>query len=233
MSKKEIAMNLIQEPSTGLIREYIDKFDSEQDTNEKTVKMVFSELGYDSLESILVKVIVLNSRYSTMLNDNKPSEERIARALSENRRIMPNVVQVAEKLFAFEKEGRFQGCKTIHEISALIKEFKQFDNPFSQPYSFITKYCSFRFDEIEVAVCDNYVRAMLYLINEKMIHDKQKGFTGSFNNSDLDDYDTFLKIISSFALKFAPGFSGKEIDKYLWQYGKDLAKDGFDIRTVL
>lgn len=224
MTKKEMAFRIIEMPTIEKIDGLIEKFDEDQRLNERTVETAFFSLDNNSLENIIIKVIVLNNRYSAGLNDNKPSEKTLERVKTIN----PNVIQVAKKIADFEMRGRFDSCKDISDVAKLINDFQSFPKPYSQPYSFITKYCSFRRPDIDIPIVDNYVRALLIVMNEK------GGYYGEkITNSLLADYNEFLKVINVFSEEYAKGYSFKEIDKYLWQYGKDLFDDGFDIRNIL
>ena len=228
MSKKALACRIVKLPTNERIGELIEKFDRDQRRNEAVVKAAFSSLGNELVEDIMVKVIVLNSRYSTRLSDNEPAKQTVEKALSDNRCFMPGVLKVAQKIAEFERHGRFDSCKDISDVAKLIIDFQSFPKPYSQPYSFITKYCSFRLPDIDIPIVDNYVRALLIVMNDK------DGYYGEIiTNSLLADYNEFLKVINVFSEEFAKGYSFKEIDKYLWQYGKDLFDDGFDIRNIL
>lgn len=227
MSKKTMACKLVELPTKEIIDNCIKKFDGEQRRNEDAVNFAFLSTNC-SFESVLVNVIVLNSRYSTRLSDNDPSVQTINNALSKNRSIMPSVIKVAQKIDSFELEGRFDACKDISDVAKLIKDFQSFSKPYRQPYSFITKYCSFRLPDIDIPIVDNFVRALLIVFNEKDSFYERK-----LNNNLLGDYDEFLKVIKAFSEKYAKGYTAKEIDKYLWQYSKDLFNDGFDIRNIL
>lgn len=228
MSKKTLACKLVELPSEDIIQNCIEKFEREQKRNEDAVTAAFSSLNNSAFANILVKVIVLNSRYSTRLSDNDPSVQTVDKALSNNRSFMPSVVKVAQKIANFEQEGRFDACKDIADVAKLIKDFQTFSKPYSQPYSFITKYCSFRLPHIEIPIVDNYIRALLIVFNEKDGYYDEK-----ITNTLLGDYSEFLKVIRAFSNKYASDYSAKDIDKYLWQYGKNLYNDGFDIRNIL
>ena len=229
MTKKEIAVKKIEIPSKQNIDKYIEIFDKEQKRSENAVNAAFSSLDNSLVENIMVKVIVLNSRYSTRLSNNEPTREKIEEKIASNGSMMPNVVKVSEVISGFESDGRFDYCKDITDVAKLIKDFlNSFDKPYSKPYSFITKYCSFRLPDIDIPIVDNYVRALLIVINEK------DGFyKGKISNTLLGDYDEFLKVINTFSEEYAKGYSAKDVDKYIWQYGKILFDDGFDIRNIL
>lgn len=79
-------------------------------------------------------------------------------------------------------------------------------------YSFATKYCSHH-NPREYPIYDSYVDRMLKHYKVKNEFD--------FKNEDLKDYAKFKQILIKFRKYYQlESFSLKEIDKYLWQAGK-------------
>lgn len=84
----------------------------------------------------------------------------------------------------------------------------------ARPYSFATKYCSHN-APFEYPIYDSYVDKMLRYYRDR------DGFY-LFNNDELKDYNKFKEIIRAFKNFYKLSkFSIKEIDKYLWQAGKE------------
>lgn len=81
-------------------------------------------------------------------------------------------------------------------------------------YSFATKYCSHH-NPLEYPIYDSYVDKVLNYFKNK---DKFSNFT----KDDLKDYPHFKNIILSFRKYYGlEEYNLKEIDKYLWQLGRD------------
>ena len=81
-------------------------------------------------------------------------------------------------------------------------------------YSFATKYCSHH-QPLKFAIYDNYVDKLL-----KYYRDKD-GFC-KFKAADLKNYQIYLEIIRTFQRFYGIDmFTLKQIDKYLWQLGKE------------
>jgi hypothetical protein len=82
-------------------------------------------------------------------------------------------------------------------------------------YSFATKYCSMHFPD-------------LYPIYDSIVIKVLKAFRGEykfskFKNYELNNYSEYRQIIDTFRYHFQlTNFSYKEIDKYLWFYGREL-----------
>ena len=81
-------------------------------------------------------------------------------------------------------------------------------------YSFATKYCSHH-DPINYPIYDIYVEKVLMALNKR---DK----FAKFNKKDLKDYKIFKEIIMDFRKYYGlDGFDLKQIDRYIWQLGKE------------
>ena len=211
MSQKvEFLKERLDCPSVPLAKKYIAKFDKEQKLNEASVIKAFSL--DNSVESILVKVVLLNNRYSAGLNDNKPKK-------TPSTKLMPDVISVAEKIHSFEKKQRFDNCKDIDDVINLEMELRDFGQENRQPYSFITKYCSFRLAKIDVPIADSYVKGLLYYYNKIT---EPNFYTKKF---DLNDYKSFCDVYNVFKMKYLNGLSAKNIDKYLWLYAKEKEQE--------
>lgn len=84
-------------------------------------------------------------------------------------------------------------------------------------YSFATKYCSHH-NPTEYPIYDYYVEKVL------MFYMKKDSFS-NFNSKDLRDYTKFKEIILDFREFYnLQQFTLKDIDKFLWQYGKENFK---------
>ncbi len=84
-------------------------------------------------------------------------------------------------------------------------------------YSFATKYCSHH-KPYFYPIYDSYVHRFLVGL-------KQQYHFDTFNDSDLKNYERFKKVILNFQNFFNLGdYTVKQIDKYLWQAGKEYFK---------
>ena len=82
-------------------------------------------------------------------------------------------------------------------------------------YSFASKYCSHH-NPMAFPIYDSYVDEVLYRFM------KQDRFA-SFQRGDLKDYQKFYGILLTFRSFYGlEKYNLKEIDKYLWQLGKDV-----------
>lgn len=81
-------------------------------------------------------------------------------------------------------------------------------------YSFASKYCSHHRPDI-YPIYDNYVHKLLNYF-------KKRDHFCPYTNADLKEYTSYCNIIQSFRKFYGlESFSVKEIDKYLWQLGKE------------
>jgi len=82
-------------------------------------------------------------------------------------------------------------------------------------YSFATKYCNWHNRE-KFPIYDSFVGRMLIKYKEK------DGFS-DFKKEELRTYRNFKKVINDFRNFYKlDSFNFKEIDKFLWMYGKEL-----------
>lgn len=81
-------------------------------------------------------------------------------------------------------------------------------------YSFATKYCSHHNSD-DFPIYDDFVKKVL-------LYFKSKDRFENFTESDLKDYSKFKNILMSFKKYYdVDNYSLKDIDRYLWQLGKE------------
>lgn len=80
-------------------------------------------------------------------------------------------------------------------------------------YSFATKFCSHH-NKIDFAIFDGYVESVLAYFKDDL---KSDSFT---KKADLREYPKFKKILRDFKNRYKIKATFKELDKYLWQLGK-------------
>ena len=91
------------------------------------------------------------------------------------------------------------------EINGVEKQF----------YSFASKYCSHN-NPIDYPIYDSFVdKVLCHFRNMKLIK--------HFKNDDLKDYNKFRTILLDFREQYSlKKYNLKEIDRYLWQLGKEI-----------
>ena len=90
-------------------------------------------------------------------------------------------------------------------------------------YSFASKYCSWHALD-RYPIYDSYVNIMLKAYREK-------DSFASFSNADLWNYPTFKNIVQQFRQFYSlQAFSFKELDKFLWMYGREYWEEKSDNR---
>ena len=102
--------------------------------------------------------------------------------------------------------GSISGRTTAYETVTINGKKKYF-------YSFASKYCSHH-NQVEFPIYDSYVDIVL-----RYFRKADKFY--NFKNEDLKDYCKFKNILLKFREYYGlQEFSLKELDKYLWQFGK-------------
>lgn len=189
----------IIKPSTLEVEKYLKKWDSLDDytLQESSLKKLFTKtypLNND-LDDVLVKVCTLNQFYST----------NIRQIFTLSKHIKNLNIDEELKNKSLDIVGKIASGHGIH-IKKTAKE--------SYLYSFATKYCSHH-NPIDYPIYDSYVEQIL-------IHCKNKDKFDIFNNEDLKSYKRFKEILLNFRKSYGlEKFNLKEIDRYLWQAGKE------------
>jgi len=144
----------------------------------------------NSIEEILAKTAVLNDFYSTNIF---------------------NTYRVAKHIFELDIDNRLQNgdMELVNDIALVdmgegkIKNF----------YSFATKFCSHH-KPLDYPIYDSFVDEVL-----RYFRNKDNFYV--FLNKDLKNYKNFKNILIEFQRFYAlTDFNIKDIDKYLWQFGK-------------
>lgn len=177
-------MDNIPKPSKELVKKYLDKWENDEEfinTKDNTLKKLFSNYKENKeIDSILIKVTVLDSFYST------------------NLRYRVNMVDVAKciKELNIDKRLDDKDITLVNEMSKeLINSYKNKPKKYSDGlYSFTTKYCSFHRPEF-YPIYDSFVKEVL-----KYFRDNYNFY--SFKNKDLKDYKSFKNIIDVFIEKY-------------------------------
>ena len=182
-------------PSKDIVKEYLSKWDDLENyvLQESSLKKLFTKTYplNNNMDEVLIKVCSLNDFYST--NIFSP-------------------FKVAKHIVSLNIDSRLN--KNDLELVNDVAKVKVNDEKEINFYSFATKYCSHHKPTI-YPIYDSFVDKLL-------MYFKRKDKFSVFINSDLKNYSQYKKILIDFQNFYSlKNFNLKEIDKYLWQAGKD------------
>ena len=163
---------------------------------------------YKRQESVLKRLFTLTCP------NNRNYDDILAKVTLLNMYYSTNIISietVAEhiKNLNIDKRLKKQDSTLIRDIASI-----RFKNTQKYFYSFATKYCSHHKPDI-YPIYDRYVNEALWYFS------KEYNFK-EFKRKELRDYVEFVKIIDVFKEKFKLKCSYKELDRYLWQIGKEI-----------
>ncbi len=185
----------IPTPSPKEIQHYLKKWDSLDSyvSQESSLKKLFSKTYPQNteLDDVLIKVCALNDFYSTNIFSPFAVAKHIV-ALNIDQNLSEDNLETVNKIAYVEvKDGIF-------------KNF----------YSFATKYCSHHKPTV-YPIYDSYLKKIL-------MYFKKKDKFCTFKSADLKTYSEFKNILLKFREFYGlESFDLKQIDKYLWQLGKE------------
>lgn len=187
--------NIIIKPSPTEIKKYLKLWDSLENyvSQESSLRKLYTETypKNNNLDEVLIKVCSLNDFYST--NIFSP-------------------FTVAKHIIKIEIDDKLKNAdlKLVNEIA----EVKMNGDKIINFYSFATKYCSHH-SPIVYPIYDSYVEKIL-------MYFKKRDKFAVFKKDDLKDYALFKDILIQFQKFYSlDEYNLKEIDKYLWQAGKE------------
>ncbi|MDO8664374.1 MAG: hypothetical protein Q7K44_02380 [Candidatus Liptonbacteria bacterium] len=186
----------IPRPTPAIIKYYLEKWDKNKKyvLPEKSLKLLFQEAYPENkkIEHILIKVSCLNDFFNTHILSSFIMGEHILK----------------QKIDKYLKIGNDEVVNKISKVKMPKGKIINF-------YSFASKYCSHHYPE-RYPIYDYYVERML-------IHFKRQEKFYKFKRENLRDYPKFRKILEEFREFFGLSeYSLKDIDKYLWQAGKQF-----------
>ncbi len=197
--QKRVIRQDIKRPTADIIKEYLDTWETldKYKKQEDALNKLFRDLCPENqcLDDILLKVAVLNTFYSTNVF---------------------NIARLAEHIQTLEVDERLrQGDITLVTDISKGHGIKNTSNGKEICfYSFATKYCSHHQPDI-FPIFDNYVGDLL------VYYSNLDGFA-NFTRGQLRDITIFHKALLSMQMYYSlEAFSLKEIDRFLWQYGKE------------
>ena len=188
-------INKVARPSKSEIEKYLTLWDSLENyrLQESSLKKLFTKTYplNDDLDEVLIKVCALNDFYSTSI-------------------YYP--VQVAKHIVSLQLDKKLviKDPKVVNEIASVqVKKDKLINY-----YSFATKYCSHHHPTL-YPIYDSYVDKLL-------MHFKKEDNFFEFKKADLKIYENFKNILEKFRIFYdLEDYDLKQIDKYLWQAGKE------------
>lgn len=198
LNAKQIPIDYM--PTTGEVDKYLHQWDDLENyvNQEKALDKLFFQLCKTNvdLSDILIKCSALNDFYSTNIFD---------------------IHSVAKHIFRIPRidERLVQGdLSLIDEISHVEVGKDKKEHCF---YSFASKYCSHH-QPFKYAIFDNYVEKVL-------VYFRKRDHFFEFQNEELRYYPSFISIVRKFQKYYGmEDYNLKQIDKYLWQLGKEYYK---------
>lgn len=182
-------------PSSEQVSKYLDKWDSLENyvLQESSLRKLFTQTYPLNvyMDDVLIKVCSLNDFYSTNIFSPFNVAKHIV-DLGIDQRLSSRDFTLVNDIAVVKVNGQ----KTINF------------------YSFATKYCSHHLPE-DYPIYDSFVEKML-------MYFKRKDKFFKFKKDALKHYPTYREILIRFGHFYKLGaFTLKQIDKYLWQAGKD------------
>lgn len=186
-------------PTNQLIELYIEKFnhDDRYYPADQAITKLFKAFPANvHFEDILLKISVLNDLYSTNILGTYAMAKHIQK-LNIDASLVDGDPYVVNRIAVGHG---IRSSNTDKEINF---------------YSFATKYCNWHNLE-QYAIYDSFV--------EKILMAYKRAFNFSkFTKQELKDFPTFKRVIIDFIDFFGlNGHNLKEIDKFLWMYGKEM-----------
>ena len=189
----------IPKPCQEELKKWLDKWNKMENyrNQESALNKLFHETYPQNidLDEILIKVATLNDFYSTHIL---------------------NIFKVAEHIKSIENlDYRLQtGDESlVNEIAEVGLENKNGKKIIF--YSFATKFCSHHNNK-DFAIYDSYVEKIL------MHFKKCDNFSDKFTKKeDLKEYSKFKNILIDFSKHYKLDCNLKELDRYLWQLGRE------------
>ena len=190
-------MNELQTPTNELVEEYIDKFNKDERyyLADKAIINLFQKFPENkNLEDILLKISVINDLYSTNIFGTF---------------IMARHIQQLN-IDSGLQQGNADIVTTITSGHGIRSKKNDKEINF---YSFATKYCNWH-NKDAYPIYDSFVDKILIAYRDKDSFSK-------FKDIELKNFKRFKDIIADFKNNYSlTRYNLKEIDKFLWIYGK-------------
>jgi len=200
-------------------KDFIDKtigsFKEKMDVDEKVVQKVFDTFDNNSIESIMIKTIVLNNRYSAGLYDRVSEVEDVPIDVL-------SISKLLKEYFSFiEPYPCAEEPKVI--MHRLLEKYSNMYEKKCSPVSFLSKYIHWDYFtngvKYDVPIYDGFSKGMVYRIwngtqnGNKISQDSLKDYA-SF-------YDHFIFLKDWINEKMDTSYSVKQLDMFFWMFGKE------------
>lgn len=173
---------------------------------------------WDSLENYRLQEDALNKLFFELCPENKNITDVLIKVSTLNDFYSTNIFKVyplAKHIVALNIDDRLDAGDVT--LVGDIQKVRGIDITF---YSFATKYCSHH-KPLYYPIYDSYVDKVL------RYYSKRDGFA-KFNSSELKNYERFKNILIEFRSFYGlDGYSLKNIDKYIWQLGKEYFPNNY------
>lgn len=175
---------------------------------------------WDSLENYVLQENSLNKLFYKTYPKNTDIDDILIKASSLNDFYSTNIFSifnVAKHIKELNIDARL-----ANKDETLVNELAKvkINDKEKNFYSFATKYCSHH-DPINYPIYDSYVEKIL-------IHFKKIDNFSNFKREDLKEYPKFKQILIEFKKYYdIDDYNLKDIDKYLWQLGKEYYPNNY------
>lgn len=198
----------IPRPSCDEADKYLRRWDTDEYLfkPDAALKKLFTKTHPQNtlIDDIILKATALNTVYNTYITSRY------------------SVYPVAQHILELNIDERLgDGDETlVNELMrVLYRDGKKIDH-----YSFATKYCSFHNPDA-FPIYDSFVAKILWHFQQAegfAVYGKGIGDIESYKTEVLKDYPTFKCVLNEFRRHFGlEKYTPKELDQYLWQFGKE------------
>lgn len=180
--------------------------------SEKRVELYLAK--WDALENYHLQENALDKLFFELAPNNTDISDILLKASALNDFYSTNIFSiypVAKHILSMDIDARLD----VGDIT-LISDMQhiRIGDAIKSFYSFSTKYCSHH-NPLAFPIYDSYVDAVLRFFRDR------DGFA-TFKNEELKEYVRFKSVLIDFrAFYKLERFNLKEIDKYIWQLGKE------------
>ena len=171
--------------------------------------------SWNSLENYHLQEDALDKLFFSLCPENKEISDILLKVAALNDFYSTNIFSVypvAKHILSLDIDPRLSACdvSVVQDIQKVT-----INNVEKNFYSFATKYCSHH-KPMDFPIYDSYVEKALCYFRDR------DGFA-SFRTPDLKDYARFTEVLIAFRAFYGlEEYNLKQIDKYLWQLGKEF-----------
>ena len=193
----------LKKPTEEFIAEILELYSEEKELNENLLKL-FKTFNDDKKKyDVLIKVASLNKIYSTAIVNINPVVKQIneiSRLAESNPKTITEYVELVDK---------------ISRVNWTNSKGENFER---NNLSFASKYVHFLSD-YKMPIYDSYIWIII------------KGYLGQKNNEKISfenpkNFKEFYTVFEKFKIDLdLEHYSNYDIDKFLWQYGKNLISE--------